>query len=307
MGSSDGPFGSMSTLNGVDLQALAASGQLPPQSLASIQAATLGRATSKSTVPSPLVEQRNVFNFENPKLRFMEGQQQQNHNIKQVNLLHGVPTNMDSKQLATLHQSAVGNMNMHVHSQMSQSNSLLMQMVPSSVGQPQAIPSAVLGRNGIENIRGPQYTSVSQASTSADLSSQSTEFSEMKGSRGFLPNYDVISNPNQNRNQDWRLHDVGSNFVAPQHSNMRGGLDVLMQQQFSCSQKSGESSIPNIGQQLSFSASDRPSRNKSERPQEIGFQNGLLAGRFGQEDLMSVLFKQVDFPTSELDQLNHYS
>lgn len=304
MGSSDAPFGPLSTLNGVDLQALAASGQLPPQSLASIQAATLGRPTPKSTIASPLVEQRHVFNFENPKLRFMEGQQQQNHNTKQVNLLHGVPTNMDSKQLA---------MNMHVHSQMSQNNSLLMQMVPSSLGQPQAVPSAVLGRNGIENIRGPQYTSVSQPSTSADFSSQSTEFSgiassEMKGSRGFLPNYDVLSNPNRNRNQDWRLHDVGSNFVAPQHSNMQGGLGVLMQQQFSCSQKSGESSIPNMGQQqLSFSASDRPIRNKSERLPEIGFQNGLLSGRFGQEDLMSALFKQVDFPTSELDQLNHYS
>ncbi|KAH6808647.1 hypothetical protein C2S51_026430 [Perilla frutescens var. frutescens] len=343
MGPSDPSFGPMSSLSGVDLQALAASGQLPAQSLASIQAAALGRPTSKSAVPLPLVDQRNVFNFENPKLRFIEGQQQQSDSSKQVNLLHGIPTNMDSKQLANLHQSALGNMNMHVHSQTSQSNSLLMQMVqpqsrtqllneingshasniPSSVGQPvlsRAIPSAVLGRNGIENIHGPQYTSLSQPSTSADYSSQSTEFSgntfplaSSSGmSRGLLPNYDAL-NVNQNGNQDWRLQNVGSTFGPPHHSNIQGGLDVsrsvLIQQPVSSSQKVGQSripsankaafslaegftSIPNVGQQLNFSASDKPLRSKAERLHETGFQNGLFSEHYGQEDLMSALFKQ---------------
>ncbi|KAK6161050.1 hypothetical protein DH2020_004431 [Rehmannia glutinosa] len=158
IGPHDSPFGSMSSLNGVDLQALAASGQLPPQSLATFQAAALNRATTKNSLPLPLVDQRNVFSFDNPKLRFVEGQQQQNSNSKQVNnLLHGIPTNMDSRQLASLHQSAqsFGNMNMHVRSQ---SNSLLMPMV-----QPQSrtqnlnevnVSQPVLDRNGVDNVRG---------------------------------------------------------------------------------------------------------------------------------------------------------
>lgn len=200
----DASFGPMSSLNGVDLQALAASGQLPPQSLATIQAAALGRATTKPTMPLPLIDQRNIFSFENPKLRFVEGQQQQqNNNTKQVNLLHGIPTNMDSKQLVNLHQSSqpFGNVNMHVHSQASQSNPLLMQMVQpqsrshhilneinssrvsdlpsssSSVSQPvlsQAIPSSSVlgGRTGIDN-----YTPVSHPSAVVNFSSQNSEFS----------------------------------------------------------------------------------------------------------------------------------
>ncbi|XP_011100813.1 two-component response regulator ARR2 isoform X2 [Sesamum indicum] len=364
MGPPDAPFGPMSSLSGVDLQALAASGQLPPQSLATIQAAALGRAATKSAIPVPLIDQRNIFSFENPKLRFLDGQQQQNNNSKQVSLLHGIPTNMDSKQLATLHQSAqsFGSMNMHVHSQASQSNSLLTQMVqppsraqilneingshalnlPSSAGQPvlsQAVPNAVLGQNGIENVRRPAFTSVSQPSTVVDFSrSQSTEFpensfslvsnsgisnltsklqdevnSEMKASRGFVPNYDVFNDINQNRTQDWRLQDVRSTFEAQQHSNGRGSLDVsssvLIQQQFSSNQKSGQNRIPpvrkaafsvadglgntsNIGQQLSSSLVDNPSRIKAERLPDMGFQNGLFSEHFGQEDLMTAILKQ---------------
>ncbi|PIN19242.1 hypothetical protein CDL12_08095 [Handroanthus impetiginosus] len=363
MGPVDATFGPMSSLNGVDLQALAASGQLPPQSLATIQAAALGRPTTKSPIPVPLVDQRNIFSFENPKLRFVDGQQQQNNNSKQVNLLHGIPTNMDSKQLATLHQSAqsFGNMNMHVHSQASQSNSLLTQMVqpqsraqilheingthvsslPSSVGQPvlsQGIPSAVMGRNGIDNARGPPYTSVSQPSNVVDFSrSQSTEFpvnsfsllsnsgipsltsklpdevnSEMKGSRGFIPNYDVFNDLNQNRNQNWRLQNVGSTFDAPRPSNVQDGItvspSVLIQQRFSSNHNSGQSQIPSVnkapfsvaeglgntptlGQQTNAPIADNPLRIKSERP-DMGFQNGLFPNHFGQEDLMSALLKQ---------------
>ncbi|XP_011100814.1 two-component response regulator ARR2 isoform X3 [Sesamum indicum] len=325
MGPPDAPFGPMSSLSGVDLQALAASGQLPPQSLATIQAAALGRAATKSAIPVPLIDQRNIFSFENPKLRFLDGQQQQNNNSKQVSLLHGIPTNMDSKQLATLHQSAqsFGSMNMHVHSQASQSNSLLTQMVqppsraqilneingshalnlPSSAGQPvlsQAVPNAVLGQNGIENVRRPAFTSVSQPSTVVDFSrSQSTEFPENSFSL--------------NRTQDWRLQDVRSTFEAQQHSNGRGSLDVsssvLIQQQFSSNQKSGQNRIPpvrkaafsvadglgntsNIGQQLSSSLVDNPSRIKAERLPDMGFQNGLFSEHFGQEDLMTAILKQ---------------
>ncbi|KAE8658770.1 Two-component response regulator ARR1 [Hibiscus syriacus] len=140
MSPQDATFGPLSSLNVLDLQTLAATGQLPAQSLATLEAAGLGRPTGKSGLPVPLVDQRNFFSFENPKLRFGEGQQHVNNN-KQMNLLHGIPTTMEPKQLAGLHHGAqsMGNMNMQVTShapQSSQNNPLLMQMAqPQARGQ----------------------------------------------------------------------------------------------------------------------------------------------------------------------------
>lgn len=178
----------MSSLNGLDLQTLA--GQLPAQSLATLQVAGLGRSTTKSGIQMPLVDQRNLFSFENPKLRFGEGQQQHLSNSKQMNLLHGIPTNMEPKQLATLHQSqSLGSLNMQVNAHGGQSSSLLMQMaqpqsrgqilnestgshvprLPSSIGQPimsNGIAGGVIGRNGIsDNGRGTGYNQVPPTSS----------------------------------------------------------------------------------------------------------------------------------------------
>lgn len=188
-------FGPMSSLNGIDLQALAATGHLPAQSLATLQAAALGRSASKSGITLPIVDQRNLFSFENPKLRFGEGQPQQqqlaSNSSKQMNLLHGIPTTMETKQLANLHQSAqsFGSMNMQVNAHGNPSGSLLMQMtqnqsrgpllndstssqfsrLPSSIGQPILSNgiSGVLARNGVvENGRlGAGFNPVSQASS----------------------------------------------------------------------------------------------------------------------------------------------
>ncbi|KAF8041659.1 hypothetical protein BT93_A0301 [Corymbia citriodora subsp. variegata] len=136
IGTQDAAFGTISSLNGYELQTLAATGQLPPQSLATLQAAGLGRSAGKSGISIPVLDQRNLFSFDNPKLRFGEGQSQQNlgTNSKQVNLLHGIPTTMEPKQLVNLQQSAqpFGSMSMPVHTHGAQSSSLLMPM-----GQPQ--------------------------------------------------------------------------------------------------------------------------------------------------------------------------
>ncbi|KAG8372912.1 hypothetical protein BUALT_Bualt12G0116400 [Buddleja alternifolia] len=296
MGPTDASFGSISPLNGLDLQALAASGQISPHSLATIQVAPLNRpTTTKSPISVPSLDQRNIFSFENPKIRFLEGQQQHNNssNNNQVNLLHGIPTNMDSKQLTTLHQSPqpYSNMNMHVHTQ--------------------GIPSAVLARNGIENVRGPtsvvdfsrgqpgnsSFSLVGNSGISS-LASKGTiqeGFNmETKGSRGFVPNYDVFSELNQNRSDDWGLHNVGSTL----NPNVQGGLDVgpsvLVQPGFSSfKQKSALGNNTNIGQQLNSSLNDNSLRIKAERLPNMGFhQNGLFNDHFGQEDLMSALLKQ---------------
>lgn len=273
MGTTDSQFGTISSLSSVDLQALAASGQIPPQSLASIQAAALGRATSKSSVP---FDQRNRFNFENPKLRFLESQQ--NDNSKQVNLLHGIPTNMDSKQLVNLHQSGIGNMNM-MHSR----TQILNKFNGSHVSNLPPPTSAEISRNSVPLLSNSRISSA-----------------EIKGSRGFLPNYDVMNNLNQNRSHEWRQQNL------PQHSNIQGGLDVspsvLMQQQFSSGQNRGQSRITTANKVVigTMPNVEKSVNSKAERLQEMGFGNGLLHERFGQEDLMSALLKQVDFSISDL-------
>ncbi|KAJ1395312.1 Signal transduction response regulator, receiver domain [Sesbania bispinosa] len=184
-------FGTISSINGIDLQTLAVAGQLPAQSLATLQAAGLGRSTAKAGVPMPLMDQRNLFSFESPRLRFGEGQQQHLSSSKPINLLHGIPTNMEPKQLASLHQSpqSLGNLNMRVNASATQSNPLLMQMAqsqprgqmlsentgprvprhPSSLGQPtvsNGISDGLLGRNGIAGSnRAPSYNPVPQSSS----------------------------------------------------------------------------------------------------------------------------------------------
>ncbi|KAJ4848239.1 hypothetical protein Tsubulata_042285 [Turnera subulata] len=194
MGTQEAAYGPLSSLNGLDLQTLAATGQLPAQSLATLQAAGLGRSAAKARMPMPIVEQRNLFSFENPKLRFGEAQQQHLNSNKPMNLLHGIPTTMEPKQLANLHHSShsLGSMNMPVNAhggQGSQSGSLLMQMsqsqprgqmlneatgnhvprLPSTIGQPimsNAMAGGVLARNGLaENGRGAGYSPITQSSS----------------------------------------------------------------------------------------------------------------------------------------------
>ncbi|XP_073220940.1 two-component response regulator ARR1-like isoform X2 [Cicer arietinum] len=103
-------FGATS-INAIDLQ------NLPPQSLAKLQ-----WSTAKAGAPFSLVEQNNLFGFENSKLRFGEGQLQHSSSSKSTNFLHGIPTNMEPKQFANLHQSAqsFGSMSMRVNASTSQ-------------------------------------------------------------------------------------------------------------------------------------------------------------------------------------------
>uniref|UniRef100_A0A2P2LXZ5 Uncharacterized protein n=1 Tax=Rhizophora mucronata TaxID=61149 RepID=A0A2P2LXZ5_RHIMU len=127
-------------------------------------------------------------------------QQQQQHlsSSRQMNLLHGVPTTMEPKQLASLQHSAQSlrsiNVQVSTHGdQGGQSNSLLVQMsqsqprmsilnenssnqvprFPSSVGQPirsNPITGGILTRNGLaENGRGAIYNPVPQSSSTLDI------------------------------------------------------------------------------------------------------------------------------------------
>ncbi|PWA93500.1 response regulator 2 [Artemisia annua] len=259
MGGPDAGFGSMSSLNGLDLQALAASGQLgqlPPQSLATLQAAALGRSNnSKSPISVPVLDQRNIFSFENPKSRYTEVQGQSQHltnsgSSKHMNLLPGIPTNMEPKQFASLHQSgqhSFGNVN----------NQVLIPMGGQSQRQP-VISNEMLTRGGVVDMGSSVYSPVvSQSSPLVDFSvNQKTDSvgsnyhlagnlgipnltgtsSTLQGDRsldtkvsrrGIVPSYDIFSDLNQNGSRDWSLQDVGLTFDPSQQHTMQGGLDGL--------------------------------------------------------------------------------
>lgn len=194
----DAEFAAISSPSGLNLQALPASNQLPRHRVAPIQTLSLGRIATKPAIYVPPSDQRKILSFRDPKIRFIEGQQHPSDNFNQVNSLHGVPTNMDSKQLITLHQTAqvaFRDMNLHIRSPANQNNLLQTQMVqlqPSaqisneingvdimnlpSVSKPQTIPNAAV--LGMRDFCGPVY-SVSQPSTIVDFSSsQRTELPE---------------------------------------------------------------------------------------------------------------------------------
>ncbi|GMI72127.1 response regulator 1 [Hibiscus trionum] len=364
-------FGPLSSLNGLDLQTLAATGQLPAQSLATLQAVGLGRPTGKSGIPMPLVDQRNIFSFENPKLRIGEGQQQHVNNNKQMNLLQGIPTTMEPKQLAGLHHTmqSMGNMNMQVAShgsQNSQNNPLLMQIVQpqargqmindsslshaprllSPMGQPilaNGIAANVSTKNGIqENIRAPSYNPVLQTSSMSNFPMNHTSElpgnsfplgstsgissltpkvafqedvnSDIKGSMGFMPGYDIFNDLNQHKPQNWELQNIGMTFDVSQHSNILQGnhndsQSVLVQQGFSSSQVNGQNRSASVISKAMFSVGDGTGHVNAQngnqhlntllvdgtvRVKSETVADATPTNLYPGDDLMSALLKQQD-------------
>lgn len=192
----------------------------------------------------------------------------------------------------------------------------------SSVSQPilsSGIAGGLLARNGLpENfginhhhapeLRGNSYP---LAFTSSKGVFQEEGNSETKVSRGYGPSYDIFNELNQNKTQQW-------NYNA--NSSVQGNLDVLpsalVQHGFSPSGQlsglnrnsnsigkaifsGGEGSElinpQNMGQQFSSVIPDNSPRVKNEGIPEANCENTLFPESFGQEDLMSILFKQVSF------------
>ncbi|KAL1359088.1 hypothetical protein HN51_004338 [Arachis hypogaea] len=379
MNPQDPTFGSTS-INGIDLQALSVAGQLPAQSLAKLQAAGLGRSTAKPVMSMPLVEQRNLFSFESPKLRFGEGQMQHLNTNKPINLLHGIPTNMEPKQLANLHQSAqsLGNLNMRINASVAQRSPLLMQMgqsqprgqmigengshvnqLPTSLLQP-TVPNRISNgviRNGIassSNINAaynqvPQSSSflnfpmnqtnemsvrsfplgshpgISNITTKGMLQEEVT--SGIKGSSGFVPNYDIFNELQPQKSQDWDLTTAGLTYDATQHSNhVQGNTDVsvspsvLVHPGFTSIQQTGQNrdttssmgkdmfsigegmdqgNLQNISQPQNPLLVDNSVRVKAERVPDASSQTNFFPEQYGQEDLMSALLKQEGIGLAE--------
>ncbi|CAI9119029.1 OLC1v1020680C2 [Oldenlandia corymbosa var. corymbosa] len=262
MGPQDPSFGSMPSLGGLDhLQAYVSTGQIPAQSLASIQA--LGRPTTRPHLSIPVTDQRNLFSFDNTKLRFGETQQQLSNTNRQINLLHGIPTNMEPKQLASLNQSAqsFGGMTMQMPHALPGGGHMLSENKPglqasirqqATLGSDNGISAAsVLQRNNIvidNNVQRGIYSPVSQSSSVPDFSvknnmemiggnfahngsnsgiSSVTEVnSKVNGSKGsYLQGYDMFNDLQQHNaggTQDWGLPNAGSTFDS------QGSLDVVV-------------------------------------------------------------------------------
>lgn len=363
----DSGFAAMSSLGGFDLQALAATGQISGQTLAAYSRMT---PTIKPDVSMPFVDQRNLFSFENSKLRYGEGQQQQLGNVnKQMNLLHGIPTIMEPKQLGGLNQSAqtLGGMNMQASASSShQNNSLLMQMIPpqsrgqslneslgghvpqiqTSIGQSMqsnGTNAGVLSRNGLA------YNPVSQATPSvADFSvnqisdlpgtgfpigstpgvtsitskrlNQREVTSDMKGTRGYAPNYDMFNELQQHKSQDWQLQNPGMTFgsssqhatqlqgsvnvapsvlvnqsYVPDQRNEHSGNALVGKPMFSAGLENQHMGIMNPNQNLNGGLVDISPRVKMERVSDvISPGSNLFSEHYGQEDLVSALLKQQE-------------
>ncbi|XP_052207829.1 two-component response regulator ARR2-like [Diospyros lotus] len=141
------PIGSMPSLNGLDLRALAATGQLRLENLATLLAGPQCKTAAKVGTSTPLYDERNLFAFENfPNSRFGEFQHPQlNINDKQINLLQGIPTTMGPKQLTNSHQSAkpFGQINMQANPHGILSSSVLAQNT-----QQQSTPQTIDDTNG---------------------------------------------------------------------------------------------------------------------------------------------------------------
>ncbi|XP_057547034.1 two-component response regulator ARR2-like isoform X2 [Amaranthus tricolor] len=259
----DTGFSSMSSLGGIDLQTLAATGQLSAQTLA---AYTRIPPPIKPGMSMPFVDQRNLFSFDNNKVRYGDPQQAQiSKTSKQMNLLHGIPTSMEPKQIGGLNQSvqSLGNMNMQANATSSHQNSSLMmqQMVPqhsrgqilnenvnaqalriqSSIGQSlqsNGTGSSVISRNNVP------YDPVAQAGPVVDYSVNQiydlpsnsfplgstpgiTSNSEIKVTRGFVGSYDIFSDLQQ-KPQECYLQNPNMSFGGPsQHvSSMQSSVNV---------------------------------------------------------------------------------
>ena len=127
--SKDAGFGMISSLNALD-----------PHALATIQPTSV-----------PIVDQRNIYSFNNPNMRFVDGQQHYNH---------GIPTNMDP-----LHQFGQSNPVIRQQSR----TQMLNQVGGNQLLSHRSIPGSVFSRYGMDNVRAPTYTPLPQHQGRVDV------------------------------------------------------------------------------------------------------------------------------------------
>ncbi|KVH96468.1 two-component response regulator ARR1-like [Cynara cardunculus var. scolymus] len=289
MGNLDAGYGS---LNELDLQALAASGQLnqlPAQSLASLQAVALGRSANPRSISVPLIDQRNVFSFENPKLRYGQVQNRHGYNSnisKQMNLLHGVPTTMEPKQLAGFRHSFNG-----------MNSQGLIPMTGQSQTHDHLSRRPVLSNGMVGNTRDTATAVYNSAASQVASLVQSTSLASsnsfpLRGSSGIpsimststLQRDGNIENV-QNRPQNWGLQGVDLTPNPSQHTNnMQGGMNVLHHNYISDQNIGGSKVIISSGEGSWTHITDDPSPVN----QPFGTEE------YSQEDLLTPFLTQQE-------------
>ncbi|XP_074282360.1 two-component response regulator ARR2-like isoform X2 [Silene latifolia] len=327
--SQDSGFGAMSSLGGIDLQTLHATGHLSAQTLA---AYTRYQPTMKPGISMPFVDQRSLFSFENSKSRY-----EMNAVNKQMNLLHGIPTTMEPRQLAGLNQSAqnMGNINLQANASSShQSSSLLMQRAPQqssigshvsriqpSIGQAMQSNAAIVSRNGMSynpvSQAGPvvDYSTINQmpdipgnsfplgstpgltAMTSKGFNQVNNNNLDTKAARGYVGSYDVFSEVESHSSQEWQLRDPNMNF---------GSSSQLSTSMHHNTGNVGPSALVN-GKQMFSTGLDSQHLGmnsinvgpsvlvKAETYSDIPSPGThLFAQHYDQDDLMSALLKQQE-------------
>ncbi|CAN6988412.1 hypothetical protein IGI04_001954 [Brassica rapa subsp. trilocularis] len=330
----DPSFGPLSTLNGFDLQALAAAGQLPAQSLAHLQAAGLARPPSLSK-PGMSVDQRSIFSFENPKIRHGQMMNSGGGGNKQMNLLHGVPMGMEPRQFTGGGQMRVQQQQQQLSGgravgQNVQSSGMMMPvgggpsmlqqqqqvMLSSSVprrsetsSSSRVLPAAATTQSVVFNNFSSELPRNSFPLASAPGISVSYQeevnSSDAKGGAGFgNPSYDIFNDyPQQhNNNNDWDLQNIGMVFNSHQDTTTASAAFSSS----SSTQRQRAEHVQNHHQQQQLPSQSLNHMNgggsvrvKSERVAETVTcppATTLFQEQYNQEDLMSALLKQEGLP-----------
>ncbi|KAF8392631.1 hypothetical protein HHK36_022979 [Tetracentron sinense] len=210
--------------------------------------------------------------------------------------------------------------------------------LPSPIRQPifsNEISGRALGRNGtLLNARGATHNPLSQASSMVNFpTNHVTEFpmngsplgsasgisaltltdvfqeggnSEIKGSIGFAPSFDIFDELHQCKPQDWQLQDVGlqgnldllpsalshQGFISSQKNGQNRNKTIVGKTMVSLGEEYENGNPENIAQRHSNLLINNSFRVKSESMPDLSCENVLFGEQFGQDDLMTALLKQ---------------
>nr|XP_043607126.1 two-component response regulator ARR1-like [Erigeron canadensis]XP_043607128.1 two-component response regulator ARR1-like [Erigeron canadensis] len=291
MGNQDGGYRSISSLSEPELQALAASGQLsqlPACSLATLQATAFGRSGNlKSPISVPIVDQKNMFSFENPKLGYVHSQNwngQISNTSKQTNPLYGIPVTMEPKQLAGL-QRSFSCMNSQVLvpiTGQSQSHVLKQPVLPGSITS-QASPLMDYPMSHKRESIGISFPHGGNVGSSPIMSASNLQ------QERFVPSYGLSNNVNHNERQDWGLQGGNMTFNSSQHTNnMQEGLNVLQHNFTSGQNMGGVKEIFSTGERIGTRVADFPSRAKVENVDYVTSSQSFYPEIYRQDDLTAI-------------------
>ncbi|CAK8531631.1 unnamed protein product [Lathyrus sativus] len=245
-----------SSINGIDLQTLSPVGQLSNQSLAKLQAAGL---------------------------RFGEGQLQHMNSNKPMNFLHGIPTNMEPKQFANLHQSvqSFGSTSIRVNASATPRSPWLMQMA-------QSLPRRQM-LNENTNSHATRFPSSFVQPTGPIGVSNGFVGNMIADTSNITYAYNSVAQRNTDVSPSNLAH---CGFSSIQHAGQNRDASLIGKSLISTGDGMSQGNLQNVGQHFNTPLVDNSLRVKSERVPDPSFEINPFSEQFGQEDLMSALLNQ---------------